>query len=474
MLALNIQLESSQIRTAPQGLKGELVSGGQTESFSSMLESISKASARDGRTETAESRETQTSKRSSETKAKKTNAKETPAQKTDVPETETDAPSVAMQLAQVSAEEKTSVKQFNSEDFTKAEIPEITLDQTMSQEFDSLQNTLLVSEEIPDIELPDFDSLVKEEILDSKSVDLSQKSSDITDESLVQSETLAVNAGTVKPKDFAASKKETKVTVQDNLIAAEKEDTEPGFESLRGQEVSDWRDLAWNKPVEQEKPVFTVTDLRSPEEKLAAAKQEQHEVLDTAIEHTSDNTATMTLTLSTNAEQNILSSNAQSAASSSSNFQQMLAAQIQQNAPDFVKATNFVLRDSNQGTIDMILKPEQLGNVKVSLQVSDKVIAGQITVASKEALEAFKQNLETLKQALIQNGFENATLTLSMSDGSAANNSSFAQHGQADRQFRSERVYGQYASDTDSQTDSPVESDAFRADGTRYAIDVVA
>ena len=67
----------------------------------------------------------------------------------------------------------------------------------------------------------------------------------------------------------------------------------------------------------------------------------------------------------------------------------------------------------------MALKPEALGNVKITLELSDKVVSGHITVASREAFEAFRQNLDTLRQAFVQSGFDNATFTLSI----AQNNS---------------------------------------------------
>ena len=472
MLALNVQLEATQVKTSPQGFKGELSSGVQTESFSSMLESISKASAKDGKKEAVESQPVRSEKRSNESSVKKTSAKDS-TQKQSSEKTETTDLAVFQENALVQEKlppaKTISTTDTSFEDF----IPEITLDSESSESIALMQESALANEEIPDIELPDFDSLKKEDLLDAKQVPLSDDVVELA-ENVAEQELLPLaNANTnTKSKGQNLASKKASVRLENQVPAASEKETLTFKPSFEPKERS-WSDSEWTKPLE-EAPVFTVTDLRSTQEKVSFAKQVNHEVLNANMEHTNEHSATMTLTLSTNAQQNILSSNAQSAASSSSNFQQMLASQIQQNAPDFVKATNFVLRDSNQGTIDMILKPEQLGNVKVSLQVSDKVIAGQITVASKEALEAFKQNLETLKQALIQNGFENASLTLSMSDGTAANNSSFAQHEQADRQYRSERVYGQYASDTDSQTDLPVDSNAFRADGTRYAIDVVA
>lgn len=186
--------------------------------------------------------------------------------------------------------------------------------------------------------------------------------------------------------------------------------------------------------------IFTVTDERSVEQKIADFKSEMK-----SDYSEQDNSLNLSLSLSETAKQNILSSNNQTAGASGSTFQQMLSQQIQFNAPDFVRAGNIVLQDNNSGSINMILKPENLGNVKINLHLSDNVITGQITVNSKEAFDAFKQNLETLKQAFQNSGFENANLSLSYADTSSG---SFAQgeRQQSSEQFFSNKVYGDYAS----------------------------
>lgn len=184
-----------------------------------------------------------------------------------------------------------------------------------------------------------------------------------------------------------------------------------------------------------------------------------------------DNSLNLSLSLSETAKQNILSSNNQTAGASGSTFQQMLSQQIQFNAPDFVRAGNIVLQDNNSGSINMILKPENLGNVKINLHLSDNVITGQITVNSKEAFDAFKQNLETLKQAFQNSGFENANLSLSYADTSSG---SFAQgeRQQSSEQFFSNKVYGDYASSAEISGAASSQA-AYSADSDRK-ISVVA
>lgn len=212
--------------------------------------------------------------------------------------------------------------------------------------------------------------------------------------------------------------------------------------------------------------IFTVTDERSVEQKIADFKSEMK-----SDYSEQDNSLNLSLSLSETAKQNILSSNNQTAGASSSTFQQMLSQQIQFNAPDFVRAGNIVLQDNNSGSINMILKPENLGNVKINLHLSDNVITGQITVNSKEAFDAFKQNLETLKQAFQNSGFENANLSLSYADTSSG---SFAQgeRQQSSEQFFSNKVYGDYASSAEISGAASSQA-AYSADSDRK-ISVVA
>lgn len=194
--------------------------------------------------------------------------------------------------------------------------------------------------------------------------------------------------------------------------------------------------------------IFTVNDNRSVEEKVAQFKS----MINEQSEEAEDNSINLALTMNENASQNILSSNNQSAAASGSTFQEMLTQQVQTNVPDFVKAGNIVLRDNDQGSINMILKPESLGNVKINLQVSDNVITGQITVHSKEAFEAFKQNMDTLRQAFQDSGFENATLNLSFADNSSSGAFAQGERQQSSEQFFSNKAYGNFAASAESDT----------------------
>ncbi|MFA6856396.1 MAG: flagellar hook-length control protein FliK [Treponema sp.] len=171
---------------------------------------------------------------------------------------------------------------------------------------------------------------------------------------------------------------------------------------------------------------IVVKDLRSDMDKEIVKNAENvRNKLVTTVRKDSDGNAQMTMTLPDQVQQNILSTSDQSASASGSNFQAMLTNQIQQNAEDFVKAGSIVLKDNNVGTIKLVLHPESLGDVKINLQLSDKVVSGQITVASQEAFNAFRESADSLKQAFIQNGFDATGFTVAYS-GANTGGSSFS------------------------------------------------
>lgn len=162
----------------------------------------------------------------------------------------------------------------------------------------------------------------------------------------------------------------------------------------------------------------------------------------------------MTLNLSDGIQQNLTSSNSQTASASSSTFQAMLANQIQNNAQDFVKAGNIVLKDNNAGQIKLILHPESLGSVKIDLDISDKTLSGRITVASQEAFNAFKESAESLRQAFVNSGFENAGFELAMAgNGQFGGNLSGDEQGanNAGRDFAAHKAYSEEGAAFESQ-----------------------
>lgn len=196
----------------------------------------------------------------------------------------------------------------------------------------------------------------------------------------------------------------------------------------------------------------TVYDLRTKksvegtETVKAVQKAADKKELALDFQQKNQNTMQVNLDMADKVQANITSSSSQAAGANGSTFQTMLSNTIQQNAPEFVKAGNIILRDNNKGTINLIVKPEQLGNVKISLSLNDKVISGQISVASKDAMEAMRQSIDSLKQAFTESGFETGAFDLNFSD----NQQSFAQSGNGSQnqqsEFLAKQAYGDFIS----------------------------
>lgn len=98
-----------------------------------------------------------------------------------------------------------------------------------------------------------------------------------------------------------------------------------------------------------------------------------------------------------------------------SGFGPLLANQLQNNATEIVRTGSIILRDGNMGTINLILHPEELGNVKISLELNDRMVSAQIRVASEEAYMALKDSISSIKQAFADSGFDTGSFDLSWS-----------------------------------------------------------
>lgn len=128
---------------------------------------------------------------------------------------------------------------------------------------------------------------------------------------------------------------------------------------------------------------------------------------------------------------------------SKADFGNMLAKELENSAQDLVKTGSVVLQDNNKGTINLILHPEELGNVKIKLELSENQISGRILVASQEAYDAFKDNINVIKEAFAAGGFETSGFELAWNGSGNGGNTD----QQKDRQYQSDdqdtvNIYG--------------------------------
>ena len=181
------------------------------------------------------------------------------------------------------------------------------------------------------------------------------------------------------------------------------------------------------------------------------------------VELNSDNSATITMDL----EQPEITD----VAANSQTFQTMLSNQIEANAPDFVKAGTILLKDNDKGTINLVLHPDDLGNVKIHLSMDGKTISAHITVNTKEALEVFKDNAQTLREAFAKNGFDTSNFDVSYNGNSNGQNQSFEEMYDGS-QFMARKVYNDFLSG--GNEDGYIQDAYDFAVNSEYSINIVA
>lgn len=218
---------------------------------------------------------------------------------------------------------------------------------------------------------------------------------------------------------------------------------EDAAENLENLNISGAESREEETPFEKLKSKINVTDLRT--EKPEAEKS----ILDNAepklkVTMTGNESATIEMNLQSaqaNVSDSVLSANTQISASDGSNFQAMLNNQIQANAAQIVQTGNIVLKDNNKGTIDLVLHPDDLGSVKMTLSLDGDKITGHIAVNTKEALEVFKNNAESLREAFMKNGYENASFEVSYNSSGNGSGQHFAEQEQNQNSFFAKREY---------------------------------
>lgn len=160
--------------------------------------------------------------------------------------------------------------------------------------------------------------------------------------------------------------------------------------------------------------------------------------------------------------------------SKETNFSAMLSNQLQNNATELVQTGSIILRDGNVGTINLILHPEELGNVKISLELNDKMVSAQIKVASEEAFQAFKESIASLKQAFADSGFDTGSFDLSWAGNGQQQQGGQQQQNHGQIAFAN-TLYGEMLAE--DSIDSGVEGEILQktySDSSQIAVNIMA
>ncbi len=222
------------------------------------------------------------------------------------------------------------------------------------------------------------------------------------------------------------------------------------------------------------KEKISVIDMRTKVE-AQDSKPVEKTAKNLKVEYTSDSTATVTMDLEQQmqyAGENILSLDNQTAASNGSDFQAMVNNQIQANIPDFVKTGTILLKDNDKGTINLVLHPDDLGNVKIHLSMDGKTVSAHITVNTKEALEVFKDNAQTLREAFAKNGYDTANFDVSYNGNSNGQGNQDFKDLYDGSEFMARNAYGDFLG---GGLDDGYIQDAWEmAQNSEYLINIVA
>ncbi len=214
---------------------------------------------------------------------------------------------------------------------------------------------------------------------------------------------------------------------------------------------------------------IVVRDQRTeqPESQEKTSKLEPKLVTDVQINE--DNTATVTMNLANETDANVLSLNNQTATSNGSDFQAMVSNQIQNSAPEFVKAGSILLKDNDKGTINLVLRPDDIGSVKIQLSMDGKTVNAHITVNTKEALEVFKDNAQTLREAFANSGFDTGNFDVSYNGQSNNQNQGFESPYDG-TEYIARHAYGE----SGDGLNSGYIQDYMEKDISEYSINIVA
>ena len=117
-------------------------------------------------------------------------------------------------------------------------------------------------------------------------------------------------------------------------------------------------------------------------------------------------------------------------ASTGSDFASQLSRRLQGDAgAEIVRHAQMVVRGKESGEMRLVLRPDNLGSVRVRMQMEDGLITVRFLVENNGVRQALEQNLAGLQQAFKDAGLETGSLDVSVGNGG---NGDAEQQGQGD------------------------------------------
>jgi len=105
-------------------------------------------------------------------------------------------------------------------------------------------------------------------------------------------------------------------------------------------------------------------------------------------------------------------------ASTGSDFASQLSRRLQGDAgAEIVRHAQMVVRGKESGEMRLVLRPENLGSVRVRMQMEDGLITVRFLVENNGVRQALEQNLAGLQQAFKDAGLETGSLDVSVGNG---------------------------------------------------------
>ncbi len=280
---------------------------------------------------------------------------------------------------------------------------------------------LLSKEDAEEIQIKE---ILPEDVEDSDKVMLFANNENLT-------ENLDKNADSKKKKTKGNEKSDNELLASDGILAKLDKNNKAKKESELNP-ISKEMQAAKNPANKPNKPIISVEDMRNQLNPEMAADNTVHKAgTETRVE--TENSVDMVIDFRGKTNSAGLSGDgtstqfSQGAEKSNQTFQSMLSQEIRENASDFLQAGKIVLKDNNAGEIRLQLRPENLGAVKIKLELAEgKKVMGTVTVATKEAYAAFEENLESLAKEFEENGFDTAEFNLNW-QGDSSNGQEFAE-----------------------------------------------